>query len=88
MVLSRAIELEGAIEALSAEYPNNSITYGEWGVLKTQCLMLKPFSDITLRSKAEKSPTLPYVVPFFNILLKKLKQDAISTFQSCVILTY
>ena len=86
-MLTRALKMEDAVGTLTARYrrtdlANYVISVEEWQKLKILHGILEPFTKLAALSEADKCPTLPFVVPYYNLLLETLATEAES--RSCM----
>ncbi|KAJ8969312.1 hypothetical protein NQ314_001813 [Rhamnusium bicolor] len=72
-MLRRILELkEALISTLATLQLENNITINDWKVIEKAVEILKTFLDVTLEVSAEKSITIPKVIPLVKIMKKKL----------------
>ena len=68
-MIARAVKMEAAIEQYTLKYWSNGvsdyrISQAEWSTLKDINSILEPFSGLLTLSVSEKTPSLPFVVPY------------------------
>ena len=76
-MLIHALKMEAAIETIILQHKHQDLAGFEISArdkrsLKELQAILEPFTKLAALSEADKSPTLPVVVPYYNLLLDTL----------------
>ena len=79
-MFARAVKMEATIEEYTLKYWSNGIadywiSPEEWSTLKDINIILEPVTDLMSLSMTEKSPSLPFLVPYYNELLDMLNHE-------------